>query len=90
MFDSENTWRIDDVLQESLQLGHADRRDPDNKPFETPGLNALRYVGKAADFLTSKEAFFSLKAGILVVCLALPSYIQSYVQSCIFQVRILT
>lgn len=39
----------------------------------------LRYVGKAGDFLTSKEAFFSLKAGILVVCLALPGYIQSYV-----------
>ncbi|KAJ9122481.1 hypothetical protein QFC22_001909 [Naganishia vaughanmartiniae] len=67
----------DDLLRESLDLGHAKRRDPDNKAFSTPALNALRYVGKASDFLTSKEAFFSLKAGILVVCLALPAYIQS-------------
>lgn len=69
--------RTDDDLQEAYHLGHAKRRDPDNKPFATEGLNILRYVGKAGDFLTSKEAFFSLKAGILVVCLALPAYIQS-------------
>jgi hypothetical protein len=61
-------------------LGEARKRNPEYTPFNSPWLNALSHLGKILDLADSRSFMYAIKAAVLSVLAALPTFFTSSAQ----------
>ena len=61
--------------EEDDALGEAKTRDPEHTPFDNAFLNEFSHLGPIADALSSRNAMYAVKAGVLGALTTLPNFI---------------
>jgi hypothetical protein len=62
---------------EGEHLGQVHRRNPDYKPFGSPGMGLLSRLITIPDLMFSRSAMYALKAGVLGCLTSLPAFLAS-------------